>query len=300
MSDLLIRISGNKLYSSSHLPKKVVLESASISSYLLSNPSQLCIHFIDKVAIYEPASPEVLYFDDAVGVKRQNEIRRVPWAEGSKSSATVQTDVIVIGNEQSGFHYLSSAEAENRGLSLEDLVRVRLSEYYGGFSLPIVAITDGARTIRLRLWSLFGLGVMIILDWYHLQKKVWQYLSRLGLDKESKGIHGNALCSLLWKGDVLDGLTYLEKRIDTKKQEILNEFCAYLEKHKAEICNYEQRQAAGKTIGSGRGEKANDQLVANRQKKKAMSWSKTGSHALTILQTLQINEKWGDYWKKAA
>ncbi len=94
-------------------------------------------------------------------------------------------------------------------------------------------------------------------------------MSRLGLGKERKEIHGNALCSLLWKGRVFEALSYLEVMIDTKKQEVLSEFCAYLEKHKSEICNYERRQAAGKTIGSGRGEKANDQLVAGRQKKKA-------------------------------
>jgi hypothetical protein len=56
----------------------------------------------------------------------------------------------------------------------------------------------------------------------------------------------------------------------------------------------------GKTIGSGRGEKANDQLVAHRQKKKSMSWSEKGSNALTILKSLEINQQWENYWGYAA
>jgi len=38
--------------------------------------------------------------------------------------------------------------------------------------LPIVAITDGAKVIRQHLSSVFGVTLVIILDWYHLSKKV--------------------------------------------------------------------------------------------------------------------------------
>jgi hypothetical protein len=299
---LLERVTGKKLYISSHLPKKVAQESALVATYLSCDTCQLSFNFVKDTPLYDSVAEEILYFDDAVGVKRQQEVRRVPWADGYKSSATVQTDTIVIGTEATGYIYLSSAEADALGVSVEDLVHIRLSQRYGSSVLPLVAITDGARTIRLRLWALFGLGVTIILDWYHLQKKVWECLSQLGLPKDIKQTHGKELCHYLWKGQVGEALTYTDVRvsIETKKQDKLQELQTYLQKHQAEICNYGKRQAAGKIIGSGKGEKVNDQLVANRQKKKAMSWSEDGSNALTILQTLQINQKWENYWANAA
>jgi hypothetical protein len=63
-----------------------------------------------------------------------------------------------------------------------------------------------------------------------------------------------------------------------------------LTKHQAEIIDYEKRQKAGKTIGSGRCEQANDALVAHRQKKKAMAWSPAGSKALAIVKTQSLNK----------
>ncbi|GBC61719.1 hypothetical protein DENIS_2681 [Desulfonema ishimotonii] len=40
----------------------------------------------------------------------------------------------------------------------------------GGHPLNIVAITDGAKDIHLRLREIFGFQVTLILDWYHLCK----------------------------------------------------------------------------------------------------------------------------------
>lgn len=73
----------------------------------------------------------------------------------------------------------------------------------------------------------------------------------------------------------------------------------YLLKHQSEICDYGKRQTLGKAIGSDRGEKANDQLIAYRQKKKSMSWSEKGSNALVILKSLEVNQKWEKYWESA-
>ena len=51
-----------------------------------------------------------------------------------------------------------------------------------------------------------------------------------------------------------------------------SELISYLEKHQAEIINYNRRSRAGKTIGSGQMEKGVDLAVGRRQKHKAMSW----------------------------
>jgi hypothetical protein len=47
--------------------------------------------------------------------------------------------------------------------------------------MNIVAITNGAKTIRLRLSSLFGDAFVLILDWYHLCKKLRNLMSMIGL-----------------------------------------------------------------------------------------------------------------------
>ncbi|MGK7912065.1 MAG: hypothetical protein AB4050_11390 [Synechococcus sp.] len=71
---------------------------------------------------------------------------------------------------------------------------------------------------------------------------------------------------------------------------------SYLRKHQTEIIDYRRRQKAGKTIGSGRMEKGVDLVVGHRQKKKGMSWSQAGSHALAILKIEELNARWKQLW----
>ena len=43
----------------------------------------------------------------------------------------------------------------------------------------MVALTDGARCIRQHLTEVFGVFVFIVLDWYHLTKKLQVLLSQV-------------------------------------------------------------------------------------------------------------------------
>jgi hypothetical protein len=45
-------------------------------------------------------------------------------------------------------------------------------------------------------------------------------------------------------------------------------------------------------------EKANDLLVARRQKGKGMHWSGETSDALAALSTLKPNQEWERYWQQ--
>jgi hypothetical protein len=164
-------------------------------------------------------------------------------------------------------------------------------------ALPIVAITDGARTIRSSLQFVFGLRVCIILDWYHLQLKVKNLMSMIAPNKDLKTLYIKDLKALLWRGKGNEAIDYLLNISQVKNQEKWEELIGYIEKHKAEIIDYDKRQKAGKTIGSGRCEKANDIIVAHRQKKKGMAWSRTGSKALAIVKTYQLQK---NVVKKAA
>src|SRR5919199_492532 len=162
--------------------------------------------------------------------------------------------------------------------------------------LPVVAITDGARTIRRQLAELFGQPVPVILDWYHLDKKVGELMSMVARNKQEKAVHVAHLLHHLWHGRTDAALTYLRREVEAKNPEQLAALVTYLEKHQAEIIDYGRRQRAGKPIGSGRMEKGVDQVIGARQKHKGMSWSPTGSKALGILKVVELNQQWEQLW----
>jgi hypothetical protein len=162
-----------------------------------------------------------------------------------------------------------------------------------------VALTDGARSIRIHLFAVFGLAVVIILDWYHLTQKLRVLLSQV--------CHGNAhrkqiqkeMETLLWRGDVEGALEVLAK-VEPRKAEKAEELRGYLTKHAEEIIDYERRQKAGKTIGSGRMEKGVDPAIGNRQKRKGMGWSPVGSRAMGHLKCVERNGEWEEFWARRA
>jgi len=64
------------------------------------------------------------------------------------------------------------------------------------------------------------------------------------------------------------------------------------------IPNYRQRRIERKYIGSGHVEKANDLIVARRQKNRGMQWSAETSDSLAALRTLMLNGGWERYWQQ--
>ena len=168
--------------------------------------------------------------------------------------------------------------------------------------MPVVAITDGARAIRCQLETIFGHPVPVILDWYHLKKKVRELMSMVAPTKTEKELHVSELMKLLWRGRAEEALTYLRTQVETKSVKWLSALSTYVEKHQGEIIDYGRRGRAGKPIGSGRMEKGVDQVIGARQKSKGMSWSPTGSKALGILKVIELNGQWERLWfpEKAA
>ncbi|GAC1537941.1 MAG: hypothetical protein NVS2B7_08550 [Herpetosiphon sp.] len=64
------------------------------------------------------------------------------------------------------------------------------------------------------------------------------------------------------------------------------------------IPNYCQRRIERKYIGSAHVEKANELIVARRQKNRGMQWSEATSDALAALRTLMLNNGWDRYWQQ--
>jgi hypothetical protein len=184
-----------------------------------------------------------------------------------------------------------------------EAVRAAVVEHYGNATeaplLAVVAITDGAQNIRLHLERVFGGSpIPVILDWYHLCKRVKELISMIARCKTEREQHLERLFAHLWRGQTEQALAYLRstEEVTARNPEKLWALITYLEKHSHEIVDYERRQRAGKTIGSGRMEKGVDQVIGYRQKKKGMSWSERGSKALGILRVAELNGQWEEVW----
>lgn len=262
-----------------------------------------------EVDIYDPQEEEILIFEDGIQVKGQSANRRkrnrtsIPESLRSEEYAKaprVNTDVVMLEKSPGEFEYMVAplGDEDNTRPSLAEVVKANLIEAYGSRDSPlnIVAITEGARTIRLRLLSIFCSAVVIILDWYHLGKKVRDLMSMIARNKQEKSEHVTFLLSHLWRGDTEAAIEYLQHQVHPRNPQKLHELIGYLHKHETEIINYERRQKVGKPIGSGRAEKGVDQVVGYRQKKKGMSWSSIGSHALAILKVVELNGQWQQLW----
>jgi hypothetical protein len=262
----------------------------------------------NNVDIYNSEEKEIIFFDDGIQVKGQKETRQSkkeastiePLEQCDRKKIRINSNVIMLEKKEGGFEYITGVidkEGEEL-LPLEEVAKSKIIEEHGEKKGPLnfVAITDGAKDIRLRLLAIFGIVITIILDWYHLVKKVRELMSMIAMNKEEKTIHVKQLLYYLWRGMTDEALRYLKSEVKAKNEKKLNELITYIEKHSEEIIDYGKRKESGKTIGSGRVEKGCDQVIGNRQKKKGMSWGKQGSRSLGILKVMELNNKWNEIW----
>jgi hypothetical protein len=164
----------------------------------------------------------------------------------------------------------------------------------------LTLLGDGARWIRDFFQSLSGwVRKGLILDWYHLQHKCYELTSLICRGRKAKAELLSPLLLDLWQGQVAAALARLaEYRSQAKNETKLEELMGYLEKNCAAIPNYRERRAHSLFIGSGQAEKADDLLVARRQKHKGMHWEDKTSDALCALQNLILNQSWNTYWQE--
>ena len=157
---------------------------------------------------------------------------------------------------------------------------------------PVVFFTDGARDFRGALEHLFGcLPFKIILDWYHLEKKCHDLLRMAINGKQVKKQLLTELLTWLWLGKVERAVQVLrEARPETvKKRQELDNLITYGERNRRCLPCYALRKQLGLRLSSNPVEKANDVVVATRQKHHGMSWSADGSTSLATLTTVRRN-----------
>jgi hypothetical protein len=169
----------------------------------------------------------------------------------------------------------------------------------GGAQGWVTFLADGARWLReFAQTHLNPLPhVECLLDWYHLVKKVKDRISRMGGNKVEKQTLRRTVLRALWEGKSDRALELLAAyRATATNLKALTELEEYLRTRQAELPNYRERRAQRRYIGSGQVEKANDLLVARRQKNRGMHWNINTSEALARLKLLQLNHEWDAYW----
>ena len=98
---------------------------------------------------------------------------------------------------------------------------------------------------------------------------------------------------LLWLGKIDATIEYF-RGIDcnmVRKVDEIELLIGYFERNRNNIPCYALRKILGLRVSSNRGEKANDLVVAQRQKHNGMSWSESGSLGLANIRALFLNKE---------
>jgi hypothetical protein len=170
-----------------------------------------------------------------------------------------------------------------------------------GAQRSLLVIADGARWIRTFFTEILVPipNKTMILDWYHLHQKCSELCSRICRNKHARATLLLRLYRRLWRGEVAAAIVVLEAyRPQARNTAPLETLIAYLQAREEWIPNYRQRRLDQQYVGSGHVEKANDLIVARRQKGAGMQWSQETSNALAALRTLMLNNGWERYWQQ--
>jgi hypothetical protein len=160
-------------------------------------------------------------------------------------------------------------------------------------------IADGARWIRGWFVELSQSvrQCSLLLDWYHLVKRCTELSSMICRGVKARDLFLKPLLKKLWHGEVDAALALAEGyRDEAKNLERLDMLLAYLRDRSPYLTDYCRRRNSCEYVGSGHVEKANDLIVAQRQKGTGMHWSEETSDGLAALKTLMLNGGWDRYW----
>jgi len=197
---------------------------------------------------------------------------------------------------QDGYRYISGTD---EAFLMQLLAFLLVLGVEHGRSLLFLA--DGAKWIRnFYARYLHHLPqTQMVLDWYHLRHKVYQLSSMICRGKQAKRQFLFHMAKFLWRGKVDDAVAFLESyRPQAKNLDKLDELINYLKARKDFIPNFRHRRRHRLFIGSAHAEKANDLIVARRQKNQGMHWSQETSDSLAALKTLMLNGGWSLYWQQ--
>jgi hypothetical protein len=244
----------------------------------------------------EPAFPvaqdEPRAVDEGFVIVEPDEVKTKAQPSTGRKEVWTYTAVVLVNELRYAF-----AEATAEGLWLQvSALLLELGVLSGDRRLLVLG--DGAAWIRTWFEDL-GISLKaMVLCWWHLRKRCYESMSSAGGPKERRRAFEKELLGHLWKGEVDSAIQLLRGALDwVRTPAAVAELIAYLEKRRAYIPNYEQRQRAGLWIASTRVEKYNDWAVSARCKHQGMSWSPQGVLALAALEAARRNGEL-DEWRR--
>lgn len=257
-----------------------------ITEYNRGRDRMTKLKYDDLTSDIEDGTGKCCYISvDDIGVRYQKPRRK---GKCKKDRSFVENTVIHIQAE--GKQYTLTAIGMDKAFKLlvAFLLENKLMEDY-----RLIFFSDGAACIRDHIGKYFGFRqYTIILDWLHLEKKCNEFLSMgiKGSKDEKQRIKKN-LASILWTGRHQNAINYLEslKKSQVKNSMKIGELKDYIRRKSPNLTCYALRHELNLRISSNRVEKANDLVVATRQKHNGMSWSRNGSGALAVITATMIN-----------
>jgi len=242
---------------------------------------------------YEVAAQSVQVSIDPVGVKHQKETHNQVPKEQPRDMVYQTVAHLQHGEREYLFNGREIAAVLRCILAFllhNDLLRYNL-----------LFFVDGQRSLSQTILALFAwfTPLQLILDWPHLVKKCREQLSMALKGREIRNQVLKQLVPLLWLGCV-DRAIQLLQQLDPaqiKNSQPLEQLMGYFQRQQPFIPCYAVRKTLGLRNSSNRGEKANDLLVAHRQKHKGMSWSDSGSVALAALAALVRNDEQAQWFR---
>jgi Uncharacterised protein family (UPF0236) len=244
----------------------------------------------------EPAFPvaadQARGVDEGFVIVEPDEVKTKAQHSTGRNEVWTYTAVVLVAGLQ---YALAEATAEGLWLQVSALL-LELGVLKGERRLLVLG--DGAAWIRT--WF-EGLGISpkaMILCWWHLRKRCYEQMSSAGGPKDRRRAFEKDLLGQLWEGEVNAAIELLKgAREWVRNPRAVEELIAYLERRRAYIPDYRQRQRAGLWIASTRVEKSNDWEVSGRCKHRGMSWSPQGVLALAALEAARRNGEL-DGWRR--
>ena len=230
--------------------------------------------------------------DEGFVIVEPDEVKTKAQRSSGRKEVWTFTAVVLVA----GLRYCF-AEATAEGLWLQ-VSALLLELGVPGGERRLLVLGDGAAWIRT--WF-EGLGIdckAMVFCWWHLRKRCYESMSSAGGPKDRRRAFEKELLGRLWRGEVEAAIGLLREALEwVRNPTSVEELIGYLERRRAYIPDYEQRQRAGFWIASTRVEKYNDWAVSARCKHRGMSWSPDGVLALAALEAARRNGEL-DEWRR--
>jgi hypothetical protein len=165
----------------------------------------------------------------------------------------------------------------------------------------VTALADGANNC----WSVLSViqphchRLECILDWFHIAKRFQNVKNALGAAFEQ------SLDSAKWqlwhgKADVALGKLILlrDNLTDTANRSKIKGLYDYLQRNRAYLVDYNERDQANKTYTSQVAESHIDSIINARHKKTGkMQWTREGAHNVLQIRAMIASHKWDAKWQ---